>query len=624
MLGWKSPIRPARDTTVSLSPLSRDGPVLEFWYQGESNPEHFLLEAREREGFDRSLNLGGLIVTHLDDAAIGQRIESNRINAGLTPGLMIVEADGDNDMMVGRNRGDAYDPFPGLDGIHDFTESTFPAALTFEGATPNIALRNIQRAGAEVRFDMVVRAPGWLAPADLTPGSFDPLVSLSLARTAELDANGDIHQVKSEFVGGRSQIMLRSRVRGVWQAPVAITQSPASAMDPCIARVGSGDLVVAWSDSRGGRNRIFYRARVRGVWTAESVVGDAPGDNRAPTIGVDASGRVQIAWLNTVLDHASVWFERFLYFLPRAQAIRVTGDLEFPGAPVLAVSRTGTSHLIWMERGASPQRLYFSRFHPDSGLSSRLPLTAGPTSSQGPFTAFVDSAGTLHAVWSMSGTTNRELHYLRRPVLGPSAPRDTVIEERSAFIEQPTLSEDPAGSIHLAYVSAPLGTPQVYYKRWRPVLGWDAVSTELSTASDGSASEPVVLSSLPGTVSVLYTLYPASDAHLIERRRQIESPVVLASPPPTIDASPAFTIGPNPLVAGQPLELRWTAGAGDEAVVDLFDLGGRRVASVPSLSLGTSRIARIEGDRTRQLGTGVYFARPRGWSGTGRRLVVLQ
>jgi hypothetical protein len=43
-LGWSSTIRPAQDTTITITPMSSGGPVVEFWFQGESNPEHFLLE----------------------------------------------------------------------------------------------------------------------------------------------------------------------------------------------------------------------------------------------------------------------------------------------------------------------------------------------------------------------------------------------------------------------------------------------------------------------------------------------------------------------------------------------------------------------------------------------------
>lgn len=623
MLGWRDAVRPVRDTTITLTPLSRGGEVIEFWFEGQSHPEHFLLECRDRDGFDRTLNNGGLIVTHVDEAAIGALLGSNRVNAGPTPGLWLVEADGDSDLVLGRNRGDAYDPFPGLNAVRVFDESGVPAAVTFEGGTPGISLRNIQRIGGDVKFDLQVRPPGWLPSTDVTRGAYQPLHTLSLAPTAVRDDLGDLHRVQSEAVSGRSQVVLRSRMSGAWQEPLVLSTSPVGAVDPCLARIGDRDLAVAWSDLRGGRARVWFRARIRGVWSAEQMVGDLPGENRAPAMGADAQGRVHLTWLNILNDETAIGFTRFLYFAPWALSTRVTAVGSQPGAPVIAVAPQGTSHLIWPEQKTSPYRLYFSRFNPDTGLSNVLPFTPSPPATQGPLTAFSDDAGTLHVVWSGNNFSARELHYQRRPAFGQPSPRDTVIESRGATMEHLALASDPSGTLHLAFASAPGSVPQVFYQRWRPVFGWDVASSEITAEGEGDAVFPSVLPSLPGTVSVLYTS-TIGEPRLMERRRQIEPPqIVLAAPAGESAPVRRLTAGPNPLMAGSPLDLAWE-DAGSEPVADLYDLHGRRVASIPATVRDGRRFARLDGDGTRRLASGVYFVRPRGWSDGGARLVVLR
>lgn len=620
-LGWKEPLRPARDTTLTLRPLGSGGEVVDFWYEGQPNYEHFYLECRAREGFDRTLNNGGLIVTHLDEATIGQGLNSNRVNAGLTPGLWVVEADGDSDLVVGRNRGDAFDPFPGLDAVTTFDETTVPPAHTFAGGPIGISLSEIQRVGRDVRLHVQVRAPGWLPARDETRGAYDPVPSLGPPSRAVRDDLGNAHRVQCEVVAGRSQVVLRSQSGGVWTDPLVLTDSPSGTADPAIAALGGRDLVVVWSDFRGGRTRIRYRARLRGLWGEEAVVGDLPGENRAPAVGVDGQGRVHVAWLNLESDIPYVGFTRFLYFAPWAPANRLTdGVAQLPSAPALAVSRSGISHVLWSNLKAAPYRLHFARFHPDSGIAGTGLLTPPPAGSQGPAAAIADSAGTLHVVWASTNLSARDVHYQRRPPADPPAPRDTVIDSRGSYIEHLSLGTDPSGTLHVAFVSTPKARSQIFYKRWRPGIGWDVPSTEVTSEADGDALAPSVLATRPGTLAILYTLHREAP-RFMERRRQVEPPVPVLDAPGTAGA-PARTIaGPNPLRAGTALEVRW---AGPAATIELFDLGGRRVAAAVGRESGGWRVARFGGDATARLASGIYFARPQGDAGPGLRLVVLR
>src|SRR6185436_19333223 len=228
--------------------------------------------------------------------------------------------------------------------------------------------------------------------------------------------------------------------------------------------------------------------------------GDLPGENRSPAIGADRQGRIHLAWLNSLNDAPAVAFTRFLYFAPWSLPTRITTANNQPGPPVIAVSSSGTSHVIWPEQKSWPYRLYFSRFQPDTGLSNPLPLTMSPPGSQGPVTALTDSAGTLHVAWNSTTIGSYEIHYQRRPLNGQPSPRDTVVVSRGTFMEHLSLGEDPSGTVHLAFVAAAELPPQVFYKRWRPGLGWDVAVTEVTTLADGDAVFPSVLPSRPGTV----------------------------------------------------------------------------------------------------------------------------
>ncbi|MGH2651134.1 MAG: M6 family metalloprotease domain-containing protein, partial [Actinomycetota bacterium] len=123
-LGWRESVRPAFDTLMIQGSLAGGAPIVEFWIQGESNSEYFLIENRQREGFDRKLPAEGLIVYQVDEtvmtpaAVAGNRVHSWCFSPSLQPrpGIRLVEADGFGDLIAGGNRGDSHDPFPGSFG----------------------------------------------------------------------------------------------------------------------------------------------------------------------------------------------------------------------------------------------------------------------------------------------------------------------------------------------------------------------------------------------------------------------------------------------------------------------------------------------------------------------------
>jgi len=622
LLGWSETVRPARDTTLDIAPLVRGAPVVEFWFQGEPYPEHFLLENRRREGFDQSLRGEGMLITHVDEALIGQRLASNRVNVGPTPGLVLVEADGDSALILGRNRGSPADPFPGESLRTRFDDETRPSARTFHDAVTNISLRGIAQVGEDVHLEMQVRAPGWLPAEDHTDPAFQPLGSTSTGNLAVVEPDGSLDVVSCELRAGRPQIVLYRRSGSSWSAGLELSSSPAAALSPAIASLPGGNVAVAWSDSRGGRSRIWARVRLQGEWSPERVLADVPGENRSPAIGADAHGRVYVVWLNIQGDAPRVYFMRFVYFAPFGQPIPVTPVGRLPRGPAIAVDEDGVAYMVWPDAADNPQRLWFSRFNPDSVVVAPQPLTLAMGGETG-VSAAVDTSGTLHLAWLVGRAGVSEIHYQRRFKTQRPAPRDTAVVSSGVPLGGPNLAIDPSGALHLGYEFTVGNSQQVFYKRWRRNLGWDFQGTEISTTLDGSAAQTLVLPTSQGNVTVNYVGYDATGPRFMVRRRELDgapAATVLrrAAEPPL-----ALAIRPNPLRAGQGLELEWSgAPPAPGAAVELFDLSGRRVAAA-TLERGAARWrARFSPALTSKLASGIYFARARG--AAAARLVVLR
>jgi M6 family metalloprotease-like protein len=622
-LGWGSTVQPTNDTTLTLSPIEQGGLIASMWFQGETSSERFLIENRERLGFDAFLPSPGLLVYHVDEAGIGARLAANRINAGLTPGLQVVEADGHYDLTLGRNRGDSSDPFPGSLNVPSLTDDTWPSTRSFAGAPTLTSLSNFSLVGNDMQFTMKVRAPGWAAIQDQTAAPFAPVSTYGPAVTVVVDTLGTVSSVACEMRSGIPQVILRERRHGMWEPPVTLTQSPAGAYEPTIGQLANGDLALAWRDQRGGVSRIYYRVRIRGVWGPEQPVGNAPDNSSQPALAINSHGMVNLAWLNVSSGLPRVMFMRFAYISPFGNAAAVSDSGAYPDAPAVAADPSGRAYVLWPDRSKSPPLVRFVRYSPDSGISA--PIQLGPSSGnpQVSVSAAVDAHGVLHALWQELGSAGTALHYQRRDFSSNFWTPDTTIEVQSGGAQNSVLALDPQGGVHVAFESAISGVQEIRYRRRAPDRGWEVASTEVTRPADGNAHVPKLAPMSPGNVTVLYTGYPAGAPRFMVRDRWLDgTPPVAAAPAAEIPPS-ALVLGPNPLHAGTAFELRWSgARPGRVEVADFFDLSGRRLASLPLEGLGSVRSVNAGASLTSSWPAGLYFARIRGTADAVRMVVL--
>ena len=132
-LGWVTlaPITSAGTYSFGAAPISDTTFVVGV--QG-ANPrgEYFLLENRQGVQSDSaliSIHGPGLLVWHVDSQQIADGFPSNSVNSGPIHGLALEEADGLNNLLLGDNRGDAGDPYPGSSGNTALSNNTTPAAI---------------------------------------------------------------------------------------------------------------------------------------------------------------------------------------------------------------------------------------------------------------------------------------------------------------------------------------------------------------------------------------------------------------------------------------------------------------------------------------------------------------
>jgi hypothetical protein len=443
--------------------------------------------------------------------------------------------------------------------------------------------------------------------------------SFGAATRAVVAASGDAWQVSSESIGGRLAVVLRSRPwQEPWQPAEVVDGGAGTSSNPTLARIGRSDLAVAWIRDDGGAGQVCYRARVQGHWMTPHVLTNAPGGCLTPAIAADARGRVYLSWLESVDSRPQLRFMQFLYGTPYGQAVTLTIGSDLPTPPTVTAAGSGHAYVLWPDLGSGTNIIYACRFHPDSGLSARFRLTPQTLSSQPALSATVDTTGVLYSVWQVSPGAGSEIHYQRRQLVGRPSTRDTTLEALGDALQNPRIALDPAGGIHVAYERSVPGGQQVRYKVWRPGLGWDNRATEVSDASDQSASYIQLLPTSLGNVTLLWTGYDGQSQRLRVRDRNLDGTLVTDVPELPNRRALAFAAGPNPLRAGQALEFSGAAlRAGD--VVELLDAAGRRVALAAADAAGR---ARLERGATAPLAPGLYFANVRGSAARGRVVVL--
>lgn len=133
-LDWLTPVEISGPANIIIPPISEN----EAYMIKVGKNEFFLLENRQQEGFDAYIPGHGMLIWHID---YNQSVwDTNVVNDN--PDHQYVDIEEADCIQSEETR--AGDTFPGTEGITDFSDSTHPSMLSWNGARKNLPLSEIR------------------------------------------------------------------------------------------------------------------------------------------------------------------------------------------------------------------------------------------------------------------------------------------------------------------------------------------------------------------------------------------------------------------------------------------------------------------------------------------------
>jgi len=128
-----------------------------LWSYGNSSPKYFLVEFRNKKGFDVSLPGWGILIFHVDENMPNNNNEWYPGHTGpLHYKVALEQADGLWHLEKKQNRGDSGDPYPGNNKNKNFDNYSIPDSKDYNFLTTYVSITGISDLGDTMYADLSV------------------------------------------------------------------------------------------------------------------------------------------------------------------------------------------------------------------------------------------------------------------------------------------------------------------------------------------------------------------------------------------------------------------------------------------------------------------------------------
>jgi immune inhibitor A len=157
-VGWATPTNIISNTPgVSIPAVESTATIFRLWTSGSVGNEYFLVENRQRTGYDATLPASGLLIWHIDEAVGNNRNEWYPGHTDFGHYMVALEqADSLYHLEKKQSAGDNGDPFPGATSNVSFSPLSNPNSDGYGASSSFVAVTNISASASTMTADFAV------------------------------------------------------------------------------------------------------------------------------------------------------------------------------------------------------------------------------------------------------------------------------------------------------------------------------------------------------------------------------------------------------------------------------------------------------------------------------------
>jgi len=208
-----------------IGAMENGGTVYRLWSSGAIGSEYYLVENRQKTGYDSYIPASGLYIWHIDENSLGTMAPNDDEwypghTSGGNYGVALEQADGQYHLEKLINSGDAGDPFPGISSNTLFSPFSTPNSDNYIGDNTYVAVSNISSSSNVMTADFQVSfvsdveesndnlLPEKIQLGQNYPNPFNPNTNIYL----ETPVSGHVHVFIYDILGRKIYELLNEYV----------------------------------------------------------------------------------------------------------------------------------------------------------------------------------------------------------------------------------------------------------------------------------------------------------------------------------------------------------------------------------------------------------------------------
>ena len=290
----------------------------------------------------------------------------------------------------------------------------------------------------------------------------------------------------------------------------------------------ASQIHLAWADRSSGTWEVYYaRSTDGGVTFSEPIPIDTEATGVArghPSLAVDSDGSVHIAWEEIRSKDWDIYYARSDDGETFSAPVRVDDSVTDTdqARPALAVGRDGSVHLVWQDSRNGDWDIYYARStNRGASFEANMQVNDETLSQQEDPVISVDSRGRVHVAWADKRSGAWAIYYARSEGDGfgrGQAVGSGLIADLANVM--PSLAVAPDDSVHLAWANAYIKHPTYGVLLYLPVYavsadGGDTFSDprQVSEGTRYASTRPpeTSLTVTEGSVHLVLTTYSPRD-----------------------------------------------------------------------------------------------------------------